>query len=174
MKNNIILIGMRGSGKTVVSKILSEKLELPLIDTDQFIVQQEGMTIKEMTDKNGWDYFRDKETNLLRSLQSRDKFILSTGGGIITRSENYELLHELGVIYYLYTSPEVLAARIKEHSDSRPKLTDSKTLLEDLERVFKQRKKLYDEAADHVIHTEKISPKEVADTILAYYLIANV
>ena len=174
MKNNIILIGMRGSGKTVVSKILSEKLELPLIDTDQFIVQQDGMTIKEMTDKNGWDYFRDKETSLLKNLQSRDKFILSTGGGIITRSENYDLLHELGVMYYLYARPEVLAARIKEHSDSRPKLTDSKTLLEDLERVFKQRKKLYDAAADHVIHTEKISPKEVADTILAYYLIANV
>ncbi len=162
MKNNIILIGMSGSGKSAVSKILSEKLELPLLDTDEFITSQEKMTVKEMTDKHGLDYFRHKESALLQSLQSRDNFILSAGDGIVLRDENIAQLHELGVIYYLFAHPETLARRL-----------NNKTPLDDLKKMLKERKDRYEEAADHIIHTETISVKETADTILAYYLIAN-
>lgn len=174
MKNNIILVGMRGAGKSTIGKILSDKLDMPLIDTDEFIVKQEGMTIKQMTDKHGWDYFRDKETNVLKMLQSRDKFVLSTGGGMIVREENNDFMHELGVLYYLYARPETLTKRIRKYDEARPMLTNSKTILEDLTKVLKERKDIYEDSADHIIHTETLTPKEVADTILAYYLIANV
>ncbi len=141
MKNNIILIGLNGSGKSVVGKILSEKLDIPFIESEQFTV---------------------KETDLLKSLQSRDKFVLSVGNNVLMRQENYDLLHQLGVIYYLFAYPETLAKRFIKDST-----------LEDIKQKFKDHNGTYENNADHIIHTEKITPTEVANTILAYYLIAS-
>lgn len=169
MSNNIILIGMRGSGKSTVATILSEKLGIPVIDTDQKITQQEGMSIKAMIEKHGWMYFREKETDLLRSLNPSEKFILSTGGGMILLEENRKRLRELGTVYYLFISPEVSATRIKKHDESRPALKSGLAFSDELATLFKEREKIYEDAADHIIHTELIPPEEVAELVLAYF-----
>lgn len=169
MSNNIILIGMRGSGKSTVATILSKKLGIPVIDTDQKITQQEGMSIKEMTEKHGWKFFREKETAVLNSLNPHEKNILSTGGGMILPEENRNRLKELGTVYYLFVSPEVSAARIKKHDDSRPVLKNGLALSDELTTLFKEREKIYEDAADHIIHTELITPEEVAELVLAYF-----
>ncbi len=173
--NNVILIGMRGSGKTSVAKILSAKLNLPIIETDQEIVKQEGMTIQQMVEKHGWDYFRQKETELLKGLKElKDKqYILSTGGGMILSQENRELLRDIGIVYYLFAYPETSAKRVQKLDADRPALTENLSLSEELKKIFKDREELYEETADHIIHTENITPDEVTATILAYYLIAN-
>ncbi len=159
---------MRGSGKSSAAKLLREKTGLPHLEMDALIVQAAGMSIEEMVKKHGWDYFREKETKLLRTLKPKNKFILSTGGGVPVREENREIIRSLGTVFYLFAKPETSLNRIGSFDSDRPTLTGSKSLLKDLQKTYDDRKKLYEEAAHHIIGTDVIDTKMVVETILAY------
>jgi shikimate kinase len=101
MQKNIILIGFMGTGKSTIGRNLSQTFGYPLIDTDQLIVEQQGCSIPKIFEEKSEQAFRDMETEVLKSLIKHSGHIIATGGGIIGRPENRQLLRELGYVVWL-------------------------------------------------------------------------
>ncbi len=91
MKRKIVIIGMPGSGKTTIGKILSKELNLKFYDMDEYIQETRSKTIMELFE-NGEDYFRDIETEACRELADKSNVLISTGGGVVKRKENIYIL----------------------------------------------------------------------------------
>ncbi len=134
---NIVLIGMPGSGKSTVGRLLAEKTGKRFVDADAAIVQKAGCTIPEIFQKQGEHAFRELETAVLDDLGKQSGLVIATGGGCVTRAENHQLLHQNGYIFCLDRSLESLP------TDGRP--LSQATALSELYRV---RKPLYDRFAD--------------------------
>ncbi len=166
---NLILIGYRGTGKSVVARILEEKLGMETISMDARIVEKAGMSIPEIVEKYGWNRFREMETEVAKELAGRENIIIDTGGGVIERLENIEALKADGAIFWLKASPKVIESRIQTSVD-RPALIEGKTFLEEIEEVLERRTSKYKASAHHEIDTDEISTKEVADLILEIFL----
>ena len=137
---NIVLIGMPGSGKTTIGKTLANALGKTFIDADICIAEKAGMTIPEIFKQSGEPGFRKIETQVLQELGKRSGIVLSTGGGCVTRPENYPLLHQNGTIYYLQRDLEKLPTNGRPLSQSNP-----------LSEMFRMRKPLYEHWADHTV-----------------------
>jgi shikimate kinase len=163
---NIVLIGYRGTGKSVVGELLAQKLNRETISMDAEIVKKVGMSIPEFVEQNGWPKFRDVETEVTRELAERDNIIVDCGGGIIERSENIPALSTNGAIFLLQASVDVIVSRIADGNE-RPALTEGKTFTEEVAEVLDRRIPLYSEAAQHTIYTDDMTPEQVADSILA-------
>ena len=101
-KMNIVLIGMPGSGKTTISDLLGQVLELPVNDCDVAVVNAAGKSIPQIFAEDGEGVFRAYESECLRNLGGQTVTILSTGGGCVTREENYAHLHKNGVVFWLH------------------------------------------------------------------------
>ena len=145
------IIGPRGSGKTTIGKKLAEKTGYQFIDTDKLILERAGMSIADIVQQQGWNYFRQLESQTLASIESQDA-IVSTGGGIILAPENQQVMRENGTVIYLRSTPETLVKRLaaEPQADQRPSLT-GKSLLEEIEEVMTQRDPIYLSTAHHVI-----------------------
>jgi shikimate kinase len=163
---NIVLIGYRGTGKSVVGHLLARKLNRETISMDAEIVKKAGMPIPEFVEQNGWPKFRDLETEVAQELAERDNIIVDCGGGVIERPENIPALRTNGVIFWLQASADVVVSRIVGGTE-RPPLTEGKTFTEEVEEVLDRRTPLYSEAAQHIINTDDMTPDQVADSILA-------
>jgi shikimate kinase len=163
---NIVLIGYRGTGKSVVGHLLARKLNRETISMDEEIVKKVGMPILEFVEQNGWPKFRDLETEVAQELTERDNIIVDCGGGVIERPENISALCTTGVIFWLQASVDVVVSRIAGGTE-RPALTEGKTFTEEVEEVLERRTPLYSEAAQHIINTDDMTPDQVADSILA-------
>ena len=118
---NIYLIGFMGVGKSTVAKELSKRLDYQLIDTDDEIESREARSISDIFERDGEEYFRGLERELIRELSSKDNLIVSCGGGIIKCDENIRLMRESGKVVLLEASPETIYERVKDN-DSRPLL----------------------------------------------------
>ena len=131
--NSIILTGLPGSGKSTVGKFLSDKTGFGFIDLDSLIEETEGLKITEIFAKFGEKYFRTLETDMIKTLKSKNSFILSTGGGTFQNEDNILLLKNLGTVFYLNVSPDIIYERIKGDR-TRPLLNtkDPKAALFDL------------------------------------------
>lgn len=105
---NIILIGMPGSGKSTIGKLLAEKLDRKFVDVDEEISYQAGMPIPNVFATFGEDVFRKIETDVLCRLGMESGLVIATGGGCVTRSENYPLLHQNGKIIWIERSIDML------------------------------------------------------------------
>jgi 3-phosphoshikimate 1-carboxyvinyltransferase len=170
---NIVLIGMRGSGKTTVAKLLSRELNREYLELDEILVEKTGMSIPAMLEKHGWDYFRDQESAITEEVSLLENKIISTGGGVVTRSKNIKALKKNGVLILLNASVDVLLDRIGDDSD-RPSLTKKKTIKEEIKEILKQRRILYEEAANQIINTDKFSPDEIVNQILLKTKVINI
>lgn len=151
MNCNIVLTGFMGAGKTSLGKAVSKILQVPFLDTDDLIVQSEGMPVSEIFRTKGEDYFRSLETETVRSLGVReDRYVLSVGGGLVMRPENRVLLHRCGLVVYLKAGIDTLAGRLA-HDTKRPLLHQGEgTLEEKIARILALREPVYEEAADVV------------------------
>jgi shikimate kinase len=163
---NIVLIGYRGTGKSVVGELLAQKLNRETISMDAEIVKKAGMSIPEFVKLNGWPKFRDLETEVARELAERDNIIVDCGGGIIERPENIPALRINGIIFLLQASVDVIVSRIADGTE-RPALTEGKTFTEEVAEVLDRRAPMYSEAAQHTINTDNMTPEQVANSILA-------
>jgi shikimate kinase len=155
---NIFLIGYRGSGKTSVGGYLSEIIGWPFIDTDFQVVEELGMTISEIVDKKGWDFFRNKETRVLKKVCNHDKQIVATGGGIVLNKENRANMKKSGKIVWLKADFTTVKKRIRldnKTEDFRPSLT-SKELDKEIKETLLLRKPLYEKAMDFSIDTDNL------------------
>ena len=160
----ITLIGFMGAGKTTVGKLLSEKTGMAHIDFDDKIVEEIGMTIQEYFDLHGEAAFREKETYVLKQYIDHG-YVISTGGGIVMRPENRELLQQMAPVVYLETTPEGFIPRLKnDHTTVRP-LVVSKSP-EEIKQVFEPRILFYEESASMVVSTDKRTPEEIVEEIL--------
>lgn len=151
---NIILIGMPGSGKSTVGALLAERLGRPYLEADEELEKAAQMPIPAIFEKEGETGFRKRETETLATLSKMSGIVLSTGGGCVTREENYPLLHQNGVIVRI-TRPVELLAR-----EGRPL-----SLHADLHDMFAKRNPLYSRFADLTVENTG-TPEETAKKIL--------
>lgn len=108
LKKSIILIGMMGCGKSSVAKELSKRLQCDAVDTDREIEKRAGISIPDIFEFAGEEGFRRRETETLRDVLKREGVVIATGGGIVTRPENRELIQASGChVIYLKVSPRV-------------------------------------------------------------------
>ena len=162
---NIVLIGYRGTGKSVVGELLAMQLDMPLMGMDAQIVKNAGMPIPEIVEKLGWPGFRDLESEVARELAGLDNIIIDTGGGIIERPENIETLKINSRIFWLRASVDAIVSRIQEGTQ-RPALTAGKTFTEEIAEVLEQRIPKYKSAAQFEIDTDALTPEQVAERII--------
>lgn len=134
---NIVIIGMPGSGKTAVSTMLAERLGRKIFDTDTIVSEKAGMTIPEIFAAQGETGFRKLETEATAEVGKLSGNIISTGGGVVTVADNYELLHQNGVIVWIERDTNKLAR------DGRPI-----SLSSDLNELYAARLPLYERFAD--------------------------
>lgn len=159
---NVALIGMMGAGKTTIGKLLAEKLNLKFIDTDEEIIKIENCSINEIFAKQGEETFRRIETNVLKNILNSDNQIIATGGGIIKKEENRNLLKQVKTIY-LKTDKETIFNRVK-NDNSRP-LLNTENLKETIQTILQEREQLY-EQSQFVITTTNKTQNEVVTEII--------
>ena len=155
-KQNIVLCGMPGSGKTTVGKILESKTGRTLVDTDEEIIKKIGMTISQYFEKFGERAFRDVETSVIKEVSKLSGIIVSTGGGAVLRKENVEWLKQNGVLYFLDRElSELVSTPDRPTADSDEKM----------KKRYEERYSIYLSCADETIKINR-SPKEVAEEIM--------
>ena len=153
MKNNIVLIGFMGCGKTTVGEKLAERLAYSFLDTDLYIENREGKTISEIFEQDGEKYFRDTETKSIQELvESTEKTIVSSGGGLPLRAENAKLLQKLGFVIYLKVKKETVLSRL-EGDTTRPLLAGG-NIREKITHLMDMRLSDYLDAAEVIIDTD--------------------
>lgn len=162
--DNIVLIGFMGSGKSTISRELNTLFSMDVIEMDQVIADREGMSISEIFEVHGEEYFRNRETELLRELQSRKGVVISCGGGVPMREENVVEMKKNGKVILLTASPETILERVKNNHD-RPLLENNKNVDFILELMEKRRQK-YEAAADVIIRTDGKSAAEICEEII--------
>lgn len=168
MKNNIILIGFMGSGKTSIGKLLARELSFEFIDTDEEIEKEENLKISKIFDEFGEEYFRDLETNYIRKLiPSSKSLIVSTGGGLPLRDCNAKILRELGIVVYLKAKKDTIVNRVKE-DNTRP-LLKSNDLEERVDSLLELRDPSYHAAAHIEINTDDLSFSDIILEIMEQY-----
>lgn len=164
---NVVLIGYRGTGKTVVGRRLAELLNKRLVKMDELITEKAGMSIPEIIEKYGWDWFRDLESEVAEEVGEMDDCIIDTGGGVILREANIQNLRKKGTIILLKSDVKTIIERIKD-GGGRPSLTGKKSFTEEVAEVLEQRRKKYEDAADYAIDTSRLTVHGVVDKIIGY------
>jgi shikimate kinase len=164
MIRKVALVGMMGSGKSVVGAMVARSLGLPFVDLDEEIERSEGMTIGEIFALRGEPHFRGVEAAVLAEICRRGEGVLATGGGTVLREENRALLRRWGRTVYLRAEAGTLAARLAgTEVEGRPLLAGGRR--EDLLRaILDEREEAYGEA-DWTIQTDSLDPETVARTI---------
>lgn len=161
--DSIYLVGFMGTGKSTVGAKLSERLHATLIEMDQVIANQHDMEISDIFDEYGENYFRRMETGLLKELQGKKHLVVSTGGGVVLREENVELMREDGYVVHLDARPEVIYERVKDNKD-RPLLNENMSV-EYIEEMLGDRKEYYRSAAHIRVSTNNKSIDEIVEEI---------
>lgn len=170
---NIVLIGYRGSGKSTIARILSDRTGMESISSDALIEERAGMTINDFVKKNGWQAFRELEEKIIGEISLMDGIIIDTGGGVVLRESNVRALKKNGKIFFLHAGAKVLADRIKKEN-TRPPLKNGKEPWEEVEEVLRERLALYKSSADYIIETENISPEGAAEKIIEILGLHNI
>ena len=145
-KKNIVLIGMPTCGKTTISKLLADKLNKEVVDTDTLVEQKMGTTIKEYLKTHDETSFRDIETKVINEVSKLNNLIISTGGGVIKRKNNMEYLKANGLVIFIDRPLELLQV-----SDTRP-LSSNQS---DLEKLYYERYNLYCNYADIIVKNDQ-------------------
>ena len=156
---------MMGAGKSSVGRCLHRRTGLALQDTDEVVASKFGISIPEIFAEHGEKKFREAETEALRSLPTPEQTIIITGGGIVLREENIEILKRLGVNVWLDADEETLFARASQKK-SRP-LLQTKNSRKTFAQILGARRPLYANIADVRIDTSVLTDEEVAVAILA-------
>ena len=161
---NIFLIGFMGAGKSTISDYLKNALAMDVVEMDQCIVERQGMSISDIFETYGEEYFRELETNLLIEMQSRSNVVVSCGGGVPMRERNVAEMKKNGRVVLLTAKPETILERVKDNHD-RPLLENNKNVSFIADLLEKRRAK-YEAAADIVIETDGKSELEICEELI--------
>ena len=164
MKENIILIGFMGVGKTSLGKLLASKLGRAFIDLDEKIERDSNMTIPQIFEMHGEKYFRELEKAAVREVTVRKNLVIATGGGTVKDEENLQLLKNSGVIICLTADAEEIFRRTEKRGE-RPVLDGGgNERLETIKKLLAEREKFYSQA-DFKIDTTEWSPLQIVNEI---------
>ena len=161
---NIVLIGFMGAGKSTISDYLSTMFAMEVVEMDQLIAEREGMSISDIFETYGEEYFRNMETNLLIEMQSRSNVVVSCGGGVPMRERNVTEMKKNGRVVLLTAKPETILERVKDNHD-RPLLENNKNVSFIADLLEKRRSK-YEAAADIVVETDGKSELEICEELI--------
>lgn len=161
---NIFLIGFMGSGKSTISDYMSNAFSMEVVEMDEIIAKREGMSISDIFETYGEQYFRDAETNLLVEMQKQSNVVISCGGGTPMRENNVAEMKKNGRIVLLTAKPETVLERVKDNHD-RPLLENNKTV-EFISELMGKRKEKYEAAADIIIQTDGRSEQEICEEMI--------
>ncbi len=161
---NIVMIGFMGSGKSTISDYLSTMFAMETVEMDQIIAKREGMSIPDIFDVYGEEYFRNLETNLLIEMQAKSNVVISCGGGVPMRERNVVEMKKNGRVVLLTAKPETIYNRVKDSHD-RPLLENNKNIPYIAELMEKRRVK-YEAAADIIIETDGKDELEICEELV--------
>ncbi|MEW4983795.1 MAG: shikimate kinase AroK [Cycloclasticus sp.] len=163
-KNNIYLVGPMAAGKSTVGKLLAKQMNKEFYDTDTEIIKCTGVEISLIFELEGEEGFRKRETEKLHALSEKNGVVIATGGGIILKDENRDVLQETGCVIYLQCSVDQQLSRTK--FDTKRPLLQIDNPRKKLEELMQLRAPIYESVADIVISTNKTNSKRVINTIL--------
>lgn len=164
---NIVLVGLMGSGKSSVGRILAETLDRPFIDTDQAVEHEAGVSVAELFAREGEAAFRDREAAAVADAAGRPGQVIATGGGAVLRPENRAALRRCGLVFWLDAPPEELLRRaVGQGVEQRPLLAGPDPL-ERLRSLARNRAEAYAAAAHYRLDTAGRGARAVAEEILA-------
>ena len=161
---NIVLIGFMGAGKSTISEFLKNSFAMEVIEMDQIIAEREGMTISDIFEVYGEQYFRNLETNLLIEMQSKTNVVISCGGGTPMRECNVVEMKKNGRVVLLTAKPETILDRVKDSHD-RPLIENNKTVPFIADLMEKRREK-YEAAADIIIETDGKDELQICEELI--------
>lgn len=161
---NIVLIGFMGSGKSTIGNYLSKQLEMEFFDVDTVIQGRMGIPVRSIFENYGEPFFRKMENAVVKELSERENTIISCGGGVVLDNNNISNLKTGAIIILLKADAETIYYRLKGDK-TRPLLKDNMNL-EYIKSLMKKRKKLYDQAADIIIHTDNKEIDEICKEII--------
>lgn len=161
---NIVLIGFMGAGKTTISDYLRTAFAMEVVEMDQIIAERQGMTISDIFETYGEEYFRDLETNLLIEMQSRTNVVISCGGGVPMRERNVVEMKKNGKVVLLTAKPETILERVKNNHD-RPLLEGNKNV-SFIGDLMEKRRRKYEAAADIIIETDHKTELEICEELV--------
>ncbi len=141
---NIVLIGLMGCGKTMVSKELVRRSGRPRFSTDELVEEREGKSVKDIVATQGWDYFRAQEAMVVAELSQKEGVVIDCGGGVVLDPNNFANLKKNGIIFFLDASPLVLSKRIS--GDPNRPLVNVPDPLARLTQLHAERLPLYSQA----------------------------
>jgi shikimate kinase len=163
----LYLIGYRCTGKSTTGKLLANLLGCPFFDTDRIIEEKFKTTIAKMVKQRGWEYFRQKERQVLLDTRQPSNTVVATGGGIVLDPENRRFIQTHGICAWLFADSATIVKRlladIKSH-ESRPRFSSDSLSLE-TQKILALRTPLYREIGQIQINTSCHSPKEAAAII---------
>ena len=165
MKKNLVLIGMMGSGKSTIGRLLSNKTSLNLIDIDKLIEKETKLEIKDIFQKKGENFFRKIEEKITLNSLKFSNNIIAIGGGAFLNDKIREKIRNNCISVWLKCSEQTLISRIK-NSKKRPKAYLLKD--EDLIKLINNRSKIYSKA-DYKINCDSLTKEEIANKILKIY-----
>ena len=163
----IYLIGYRCTGKSTTGKLLANLMDCPFFDTDRIIEEQFETSIEKMINLHGWEYFRQKEKEVLLETISLYNSVVATGGGIVLDPENRILLRTHGNCAWLYADNATIVTRLLadvKNIKSRPRFSEE-SLSQETQKMLDLRTPLYQELGQIQINTSCHSPKEAAHII---------
>jgi len=164
---NVILIGYRGSGKSIVGRSLASRMKRQFVDTDDLIESKEGQ-ISDIVKSRGWDYFRTMEKRVIEEISKENNLVIALGGGSVLDPDNIVNLERNGLIIWLKADREMLRKRMNQDPRtfaSRPTLT-GKGAVEELDEMIAYRDPFYEKAAKIQFDTSALDVEEVVEKIL--------
>lgn len=165
-KANIALIGFMGTGKSTIGQLLSEELKYDFVDTDKYIEEELKMSINGIFYHYGEEFFREKETEVLKEIIKKEGQIISTGGGLVIKEENRRLLMDNCFVVSLHATPQNIYFRIKDNKD-RPLLNTAHPL-KSIKKILHNRYKYY-KTCHFFIRTDENSIGNIVEIITQQY-----
>lgn len=163
-RDNIYIIGFMGCGKSTVSSYLSKILAMQVIEMDAYLTSKEDMSVNQIFEKYGEQYWRNLETNLIIGMKDYQNKVISCGGGVPMREVNVQEMKKNGKVILLTASPETILDRVKD-DDSRPLLHGKKNA-KDISELMDIRRPKYEAAADIIVNTDHRPVHEIAEEIV--------
>jgi shikimate kinase len=157
-------VGMPGCGKSTVGRHLARQLSRPLVDSDAEIEREIGGSIRGFFEQHGEQAFRDLEQRVIDELTQRDGIVLATGGGAVLRPDNRDALHGRTVCFYLRSSPEELARRLR--NDTQRPLLQGVNPQQKMRELFRERDPLYRRTAHYVVEAQRPSVQGLLNMVL--------
>ena len=169
--DNIYLIGLMGAGKTTIGRQLARALDMPFYDSDKAIEDKTGVDIPTIFEFEGEEGFRNREQKMIEQLSGLNGVVLATGGGVILREQNRELLKTNGFIVYLQCPVDRILQRTRR--DKQRPLLQTENPRERIKLLLEQRETLYLSCSDYKVDTGKMQSKEAVKRIIKQFHLVN-